>query len=206
MPPAPPPWVKLTKTDKGAQVQFGPSYNGDVAGYRVYRSVDGGLFQPLPEKTRLTGEDLSFVDEIGSDRMYGYYIVSVDIAGNESAPSETVFTGDPFPLPFEEDEGEPIEPLPGDEGAAPPQAPSAPVAHVRDLGIRLEWTPNAEADQVDEYRIYYAPEANGPYNQIGVSGSAEFEFLSLTTAGWYRVTAANTAGESPPSPAVHFKP
>jgi len=206
MPPAPPPWVKLTKTDKGAQVQFGPSYNGDVAGYRVYRSVDGGLFQPLPEKTRLTGEDLSFVDEIGADRVYGYYIVSVDIAGNESAPSETVFTGDPFPFPFEEDEGEPIEPLPGDEGAAPPHAPSAPVAHARDMGIRLEWTPNAEADQVDEYRIYYAPEAAGPYNQIGVSGSAEFEFLSLTTAGWYRVTAANTAGESPPSPAVQFKP
>jgi penicillin-binding protein len=149
---------------------------------------------------------LSFVDATSADRMYGYYVVSVDIAGHESAPSETVYTGDPFPLPFEEGEGDPVEPLPGEEGLAPPLAPGAPSAQARDLGIRLEWTPNAASDRVDEYRIYYAPEEAGPYNQIGVSGRAEFEFLSLTTAGWYRITAANTAGESPPSPAVQFKP
>ncbi|TLS49948.1 carboxypeptidase [Paenibacillus antri] len=206
LPPAAPPWVKLTKTDKGAQVQFGASYNGDVAGYRVFRSVDGGPFQPLPEKTIRTGETLSFVDQTSADRIYGYYIVSVDIAGRVSEPSEVVYTGDPFPLSLGEGDGAPLEPLPGDEAADAPKAPGKPSAKTRDLGVRLEWTPSAAADQVDEYRIYYAPEEGGPYNQIGVSGSAEFEFLSLTTAGWYRVTAANSAGESPPSAAVQFKP
>jgi len=205
--PAAPPWVRLTNTEKGVRVQFGASYNADVAGYRVYRSVDGGPFQQLPEKTVLTGEELAFSDQTSADRLYGYYIVAVDIAGRVSEPSQTVFTGDPFPLPFGENEGDPFDPQPpSDDASAPPAAPAAPVAKARDLGVRLEWTPNAESDRVNEYRIYYAPEEAGPYNQIGVSGKAEFEFLSLTTAGWYRVTAANMAGESPPSAAVQFKP
>jgi len=123
------------------------------------------------------------------------------VAETSLAPSDLI-----WPLFIAEgDAEEPIASLPG-VSRWPVGRIAERAREARDLGIRLEWTPNAESDRVDEYRIYYAPEEAGPYNQIGVSGRAEFEFLSLTTAGWYRVTAANTAGESPPSPAVQFKP
>jgi len=212
MDPAPPAKVSLARTEEGVKINFQPSYNQDVAGYRVYRSVDGGPFQHLPEKTVLNGDALSFVDSVGDDHVYGYYVVAVDIAGRVSAPSEPVFTGETVQLPFE-----PNEAGDGDGGGAigdptiDPDAPTATAprgvaAERRDLGLHLAWTANAADERITEYRVYYAPEEGGPYKRIGVAEGTEFDYLTLTPEGWYRVTAVNAAGESPPSASVQLSP
>lgn len=198
IPPAPPPWVKLTHTDNGVRVGFGASYNADVAGYRVYRSVNGGPYQPMPEKTIRNGEELAFTDAVGKDRIYGYAITSVDIAGRESERSEPVYNGNPLPPPPEE------EPRPigdGDGTGTVPGAPPAPLVSARDLGVRVSWKPSPEADGVDQYRVYFSTAEGGPYQLIGSSRSADFEYITLSPMGWYLVTAVNEAGESDPSPA-----
>lgn len=205
--PGPPPWVKLSKTEQGVQITFGPSFNQDVAGYRVFRSTDGGPFQPLPEKTVRTGEDLLITDQMNPDRVYGYFIVAVDIAGRVSEPSQAVYTGEPMTLPLGEMEpnGLSDEGYTAEEGVAAPKAPAKLTAASRDLGVRLQWETNAEDERIQEYRIYYAPASSGPYKRIGTSRNGEFEYLTVTPKGWYRVTAVNAVQESSPSTAIEYK-
>lgn len=213
LPPAPPPWVKLTNTDKGVKVSFGASYNGDVAGYRIYRSVDGGPFQQMPEKTIRNGDDFAFTDQTENGRIYGYYVTAVDIAGKESERSEIVYNGEPVQLPplVEEWDSEEAEDLPAaeeeSEGAlSAPSAPAAPIAVRRDFGVRLAWQPNPAEHGITNYHVYYAPEAEGPYKRIGSSKTSDFEYLTVTPEGWYRITAENGQGESEPSSAVQLPP
>ncbi|MCI3921498.1 transglycosylase domain-containing protein [Paenibacillus sp. TRM 82003] len=207
MDPAPPPRVALTKVEKGVQVTFAASYNQDVAGYRVFRSVDGGPFHQMLDKTILTGESQLFVDEVGSEHVYAYYLVSVDIAGRVSPPSDIVYSGDPLPLEeFMEDDGAAETPLdPSEDPNVPhPTTPARPAVEARDLGLRLTWSPNPEDQQITAYHVYYAPAVAGPYKRIGSATGNEFDYLSLTAEGWYRITAENASHESTPSPPVEF--
>jgi penicillin-binding protein len=209
MAPAPPPRIALTKTEQEVQVTFAPSYNQDVAGYRIFRSIDGGAYQQMPEKTIRTGESYAFTDQIGPDHVYGYYIVAVDIVGRVSWPSETVYTGEAFPLPFPENEipGDEGEPGTGEGAEVPiPSAPSLPKTEARELGVRLSWEPNPVEESITEYHIYYAPAEQGPYKKLGSTSNVEFEYISISAEGWYRISAENAKQESPPSPPARYKP
>lgn len=65
-----------------------PASSSDpVVGYNVYRSTGGGAFQLL---NPVVTTRVSFVDNnVQNGVSYGYYVTSVDSAGNESAPSNT---------------------------------------------------------------------------------------------------------------------
>lgn len=208
MDPAPPPRVALTRTDEGVRVTFAASYNQDVAGYRVFRSVDGGPFHQMTDKTILTGESQLFVDPVGTDHVYAYYLVSVDIAGRVSPPSDIVYSGDPVSIgDFMDGNQEEIVTDPSaepDVTVSPPTAPVRPGAEARAIGLRLTWAANPDDQMIKQYHIYFAPAASGPYTRVGSTTGTEFEYLSLTADGWYRITAESAGGESPPSPSVAF--
>src|SRR5690606_40247451 len=65
---------------------LGPS---DVAGYRLYRSLNGAPFTKV-EASVPTGEDPKFVNFISASQSYRYYVTAVDVAGKESNPSPMV--------------------------------------------------------------------------------------------------------------------
>jgi len=199
--PAPPPRIRLTKDGDSVRVTFAASYNQDVAGYRVYRSVNGGPFIHMPEKTRLTGQDLAFTDEVTGNNVHAYYIIAVDIAGRTSSPSEIVYSGE---LSFE-NPGDDLmlgESQTGESAAV--SSPRQVVAKQRDLGVYLEWEPNPSEEGVTDYTVYYSSDESGPYRRIGTTSRTQFEYISITPAGWYRVTASSNGQESSPSAAVYY--
>ncbi|MCI0606027.1 NADH:flavin oxidoreductase [bacterium] len=57
-----------------------------IYGYEIYRSVDGGAPDHVTSVKRTTFYDLDVV----AGKTYSYYIVAYDLAGNHSAPSNTV--------------------------------------------------------------------------------------------------------------------
>ena len=68
---------------------FAANKETDIAGYNIYRSTDPDLPKPWTKLnqtllTRTTFQD----DKIESGKTYYYYLIAVDKAGNESAPSE----------------------------------------------------------------------------------------------------------------------
>lgn len=206
--PAPPPRVRLSKEGNKVTISFAPTSNQDVAGYRVYRSVDGGPFQHRPNLTVLTGEKYLITDTINEDRVYSYYIVAVDIGGRVSKPSEIVSTGQP-PQMTSPEPGSTDSQNGGDaaDQAGEAEALTAPqqlTVQNRGLGVLLEWQLNPESQGVTKYNIYYSPEESGTYTLIGSSSSNRFEYITITAAGWYRVTAVRNHQESPPSAAVQF--
>jgi penicillin-binding protein 1B len=223
--PTAPSKLTMLKTDAGVKVMFAPSPHRDIAGYRVYRSENGGPFLPLPDKTVLNGDAPAFIDKVSADRLYGYYIVAVDIAGRTSPPSSPIYTGDTGGIPF--DPSGPVEDPSGDGASsggdnsaggedsqtgstdAPASAPTAPQnvkVEARDLGVRLTWDANPGDQSVKSYHVYFAEQESGSYQRIGsTDASANFEYISLTVKGWYRVTAENEAGESQPSASHELK-
>jgi hypothetical protein len=59
---------------------------GTIAGYKLYRSVDGGDFTLLVDQVPRTYDDATVEEGHG----YSYYVVAYDSNGNESEPSNTV--------------------------------------------------------------------------------------------------------------------
>lgn len=82
--------IGLSGTGTSHQVELdwdAPPISADpIAGFRVFRSSDGGASFQMISTTLVT--QTTFVDnEVQSGLTYGYVVRSVDIAGNESAPS-----------------------------------------------------------------------------------------------------------------------
>jgi penicillin-binding protein 1B len=78
--------VNVTVT--GNTLTWSPSADNDVIGYRVYK----GDIPAAKEASISSGSSLSFNATEGN-----YYVTAVDIAGNESAPSNVVQVGIPAP-------------------------------------------------------------------------------------------------------------
>jgi penicillin-binding protein 1B len=91
---------------------------------------------------------------------------------------------------------------------AVPAAPAGVSVEPNGVSVLIKWTPNAAKDTVKEYNIYFSDTANGAYKKIGsVAGpqAKEYFYIGAVFNGFYRVTAVNAAGESPPSGSVQFK-
>lgn len=200
-------------------ISFSGSGSPDVVGYRLYKSVNGS---PFTHQGQVVLADGNYVfSGLGSDGLFAsYYVVAVDVAGNASEPSTIVGTGAPgFTTPdeteTEEDlgtDGEVIEDVPeddldlGSEGiTAPPAAPGQPTITATPDGFTVKWSGNAPEEEVIAYNIYYSPNSDGNYQVLGTSKSTDYYYVGGPMSGTFRVTAVNSAGESPPSPTVYFE-
>lgn len=92
-PPAPPSAITVAAAPANLSIFFATNTESDVAGYRVFRSVEKNL--PLDAWRNVTPVLLTtntFQDgDVSSGKTYYYYITAVDKAGNVSPPSEIVF-------------------------------------------------------------------------------------------------------------------
>ena len=223
--PNPPRNVAVETLDNIARITFSASPQADVAGYRLYRSINGSPFQKV-EASLPVGEDLKFVNYISSRQTYSYYVTAVDVAGNESAPSEIHSTDggiiiDPT-LPNQPDPnagpgdgtsggehggntGEVGPELPSGGSNSAPSAPSGFSAQGTDIGVILSWNANPSEDGVSQYQVWFASSENDKYKLLGTTESTSFEYISPAAAGWYRITAVGSSGESSPTSAVEVK-
>lgn len=200
-----------------ARITFTPSPETDVAGYRLYRSVDGGSYQKV-EASVFAGDEPKFVNYITAGHQYRYYVTAVDVAGNESDRSAVVTAGgddggdisDPsLPLPGDDSSG-----TGGDNGsgsATPPsQTPAVPSAPTglqgqgSPTGISLTWNANPSSEGVSKYEVWYSAD-NGKFTLLGSTESTNFDYPTLQPAGWYRITAVNASGSSSASATLNIK-
>ncbi|WP_256761548.1 penicillin-binding protein 1A [Cohnella sp. WQ 127256] len=212
--PAPPKHISVETLNNLARITFSPSPEADVAGYRLYRSINGGVFQKV-EASVPAGADAKFVNYISPGQSYSYYVTAVDVAGNESAPSEKLLSDggkgneDPnLPNPSLPGDGTdpnfPNNPDQGNTGKIP-SSPSGLTAQGTDIGVTLSWNSNASSEGVTQYQIWFSDAAQGKYKLLGTTESTTFEYIAPLSSGWYRIMAINASGESPPSASVEVK-
>lgn len=211
--PNPIPQIEVETASAGTvNVTFTQSTQEDVAGYRLYRSVNGGPFEKV-EASIPTGEEPKFVNAITPGVSYSYYVTAVDVAGNESAPSESLTADgsvsdvDPTLPPLDVDPG-----LPGGNGGGPtipdptvtaPSAPTGLSANGTELTVTLSWNANESGDNVVQYQVWSSATADGKYKLLGTTDQTSLEFVSPMANSWYYVTAVNGDGvSSGPSKAV----
>ncbi|MCM3784263.1 transglycosylase domain-containing protein [Neobacillus mesonae] len=205
--------VRMSTSNGNAVITFNPSGAKDVVGYRLYRSMNGGTFQNQG-KVVLAGNPTTFTSYAGSNVQF--YIVAVDVAGRESAPSAIVSGGNQVPVnpPEEETPGDPIE-VPGtvvteDESqneddstdsnaSGVPATPSGVSAQVTDQGIVISWTAQ---EGVTGFNVYYSDTGQEPFQHVGTAGFTSFTYNNAEAKGAFRITAVNEAGESSPSAPV----
>mgnify|MGYP000170985872 FL=1 len=201
--PPPPPNLKI-QVNPIYIINFQPVSEDDVVGYRIYRSTNFQPFSRIEGNVVLTGEEPLFkVPAIG--RSDSFYITSVDVAGNESAPSFTVYRDETMfdlntvtPTPDAPDE-------PDVNGV--PATPSGLSVTTRDddVGIVLTWKASPLEDGVVRFNVFYSGTSDGTYQFIGSTDKNRFEYISFPSDGWYTITASNNIGESTPASPVEMK-
>ncbi|BBI34562.1 penicillin-binding protein 1A [Cohnella abietis] len=213
--PSPPAHITVESVGNTARITFSPSMQTDVVGYRLYASVDGGVFQKI-EASVPTGDETKFTSSIASNHSYVYYVTAVDVAGNESVPSEKISSdggqggGDPL-FPNGEtpvDNTDPVIPSnPGNPGnvSKNPTAPTGLNAQGTEIGVTLSWNSNSSGDAVTQYQVWYSTTEQGKYKLLGSTELTAFEYIAPMSAGWYRIVAINASGESPPTSSVEVK-
>ncbi|MFC4598809.1 transglycosylase domain-containing protein [Cohnella hongkongensis] len=214
--PSPPRNVMVETLDNLARITLSASPEADVAGYRLYRSLNGGAFQKV-EASLPAGEDLKFVNYISLSQSYRYYVTAVDVAGKESAPSEIVATGgvdivDPTlpggpaaPGQVIEDPGSEVPPeIPSGGGGGAPSAPSGLNARATEIGVILSWNANPAEEGVTQYQIWHSAD-NDKYKLLGTTDSTSFEYITPEPTGRYRITAVSPSGESTPTASVEVR-
>ncbi len=166
------PSVSYDKATGKAKLTWAKNREMDLAGYRVYRRLNGSSFgtKPLATTTATTYTD-STVPNTGET--YAYEIRAYDKAGNESTGTAglTVTTVDKTPL----------------------AAPNGLIATSMYKGLQLDWN---EVPGAASYRVYRAASENGAYTQVGSTD----QLLHLDTSAadrvtyYYRVTSIDAAG------------
>jgi penicillin-binding protein len=206
--PNPPPHVAAETINSSARITFTPSTQADVAGYRLYRSVNGGVFEKI-EASVPTGEAPKFVNYISSSQSYRYYVTAVDVVGNESMQSEIVSMDGNDQIEvvpsIPDDGGDLGVPVQPDNNGNKPSSPSGLTAQGSEIGVMLTWNANASQENVTQYQVWYSTSENGKYKLLGTTDSTSFEYIAPLSAGWYRLIAINTAGkDSDPSASIQF--
>lgn len=218
--PSPPSNIRLelVQGNSAFRITFAASPEKDVVGYRLYRAASGKSFSRTGSPV-LTGEETRFVDYITAGVHYEYYVTAVDVGGHESAPSiiatsngqqingqpanrdggdteQAASTGDGSILP---DAGNVASP--GDVQTRP-TPPTGLSAITTSLGVRIEWQPNADAEQVTAYNVYYSAGSDGNYQKLDTIADTKFDYIVSNVSGTYFITAVNATGESDGSAAL----
>jgi penicillin-binding protein len=200
--PQPPSGLKISG-EETYNISFLPVTAEDVVGYRIYRSTGFQPFSRIEGNVVLAGQDAIFsIPAVHSSD--AFYITTVDVAGNESVPSSTIYKSgtlvDPNLYPPADNADEPIV-----EGAPSTPTGLAVKAREGDVGIVLTWNHNPQADNVVKFNVFYSGTVDGTFQLIGSTEKNRFEYISFPSEGWYRITASNNKGESSPTEAVEMK-
>ncbi len=86
-PPAVPTGLRATPAPNSIELSWDRNAEPDLAGYRLYRSIDGGAFERVAEVSQIPAWSDQKVEH---GRMYRYAVTAFDQAGNESARSAVV--------------------------------------------------------------------------------------------------------------------
>lgn len=113
--PSAPGEVMVSYSTGKAVVSFTPSGSSDVAGYRLYRSLNGGSFQK--QAVLSAGESTVFKPGTPASANATFYVAAVDVAGHETASGSVAGT-QPTPEPTL-----PPEEVPGSDGTEPTPEP-----------------------------------------------------------------------------------
>jgi penicillin-binding protein len=189
--------VILASKGNENKLSFSPSFNPNVVGYRLYRSINSEGFQKIAKIS--AGQASLIKDTASSGNVTEYYITSVNMVGKESAPSKTVFTNSPS-VPI-------VSPNDGSAGtnssdgsgaviAPPPSAPQGMTFKSNGLYLQIDWQANPANESIKQYNVYYSDTENGSYQKIGTSFKPQFQYYSGVYNGYYRVSAINKTGES----------
>ena len=83
-PPAVPAGLRATPSSNSIELSWESDTEADLAGYRIYRSIDGGAFEKIADLSTLPTYSDHAVEH---GKTYRYTITAFDQAGNESARS-----------------------------------------------------------------------------------------------------------------------
>ncbi|MEU6229623.1 PA14 domain-containing protein [Streptomyces sp. NPDC047042] len=175
------PTVTYDKTTGRAKLTWAKNKEMDLAGYRIYRRLNGTSFGSTP-LTTTTATATTYTDSTvpKTGQTYAYEIRAHDKAGNQSAGTAdlTVTTVDKTP---------------------PGQVTGVRVT-VAASAVRLDWKAVADAFS---YSVYRASAPQGPYTRItGAVGETSYTDVTanIKQRAYYRVTAVDKNGnESVPS-------
>ncbi|WP_405536087.1 PA14 domain-containing protein [Streptomyces sp. NBC_00075] len=166
------PSVAYDKTTGKAKLTWAKNKEMDLAGYKVYRRLNGASFgsTPLTTTTATTYTDSSIPN---TGETYAYEVRAHDKTGNQSAGTAdlTVATVDKTPL----------------------ATPKGLIVTSMYKGLQLDWNgvPGATS-----YHVYRAASENGTYTQVG--STDQLLYLDTSAADrvtyYYRVTSLDAAG------------
>jgi hypothetical protein len=92
-PAAPPSSISARGFDSHVELNWQPGNEPQLAGYRIYRSLDGGQsFQPLRFLNRTENRFIDFVRPLGTNLSLQYRFAPLNTADQEAAPSSPIAT------------------------------------------------------------------------------------------------------------------
>ncbi|MGO4546233.1 S-layer homology domain-containing protein [Paenibacillus sp. 2TAB23] len=167
--------------DKEADLSWKANNDDDLAGYKVYMSIDGGVTWTLSTDNGL--KTLYKAKNLTNGNSYQFAATAYDKLGNESLRSITV---DVIPSGT-------IEPQPGDH--EPPSIPAGLTGNAGDSKVTLSWEANSEADLAG-YNVYVSADAATWNTAVDVGLAVNHTALNLTNGVLYRfaVTAYDQSG------------
>ncbi|MCF6094911.1 PBP1A family penicillin-binding protein [Microaerobacter geothermalis] len=201
LPPSTPRDVKVVKEGNDIALTWESNTESDVVGYRIYRA-QYGTNNFTKAGVILQHEEKKFVDpEAKPGSAYGYYLVSVDVAGNISSPTPVILvnrTSGNITNPW----GDLM--FPQGDASALPSSPKGLRVEKSIVGVELNWNQNHPSEQVTGYNIYYSESPNSGFQRLGFTTTTSYTHISFKKEIlWYRITAVNALGESLPSVVIN---
>lgn len=173
----------------GITLDWNKNTEGNVVGYRVYRSDSEAGTYALLSTSLVTGT--RYTDPLAPHGQTSWYrVTAVDASGNESTLAQTSATRDP--------------------DLTPPASPSNLAGSGTPSANILSWDDNVEVD-IAGYNVYRSATANGTFIKLNASLLTTTGFTDSTAisdaTSYYRVTAVDVSGnESQHTEAASFRP
>jgi fibronectin type 3 domain-containing protein len=168
--PAKPTGLVATPGDKQVSLDWDDNTDGDLTGYKVYRSMSSGGSYSEIASLGLTSD---YIDTgLTGGITYYYVVTAMDNGVNESVDSD-------------EASATPTDP--------PPAAPTGLAATPDIKQISLDWDDNGETDLAG-YKVYRSTSSGGPYTEIASLGITSNYTDTGLTGGftyYYVVTAVD---------------
>lgn len=141
-PPSPPAGLKATNVEGGILLNWESVKDDAIRGYYIYRTSDQVFKRPFQLNSILTS-DTSWIDSIPAESQttYGYTVIAVDLAYNESSPTDMVKVRMP--------------------DIVPPQSPFLIGLEREGDEVVLRWSKVPDPDLL-EYRIYQSEDQGEP--------------------------------------------